>query len=57
MEDRDMGYVTSWGFIIDFLILDAGVLIGWCLRVALTRAQEDVLPVRWYESTGFIGRW
>ncbi len=63
-----MGYLTSWGFIIDFLILDAGVLIGWCLRVALTRAQQN-LPDAGYrptldnsagvplDGTGSIARW
>ncbi len=53
-----MGYLTSWGFIIDFLILDAGVLIGWCLRVALTRAQKgvsDEFPVEVAEGVFIVG--
>ncbi len=53
-----MGYVTSWGFIIDFVILDVGILIGWCLRVGLTRAQQDLPPTSSANTgIGIITRW
>ncbi len=66
-----MGYVTSWGFIVDFVILDAGILIGWCLRVGITRAQAETRAIEHhrkfaphdnftgvpFDGTGSIARW
>ncbi len=37
--------ITAWWLIIVFVALDAGILIGWCLRVALTRAQVETYQV------------
>ncbi len=34
--------MNGWTAFFGFLILDAGVAIGWCLRVALTRAQGEL---------------
>ena len=43
------------GIIIGFLLVTAGFLAGWCARVGLTRAQQN-LPDAKYKN-GLIGRW
>tara|TARA_Y100000310_G_scaffold219808_1_gene221250 strand:+ start:10466 stop:10654 length:189 start_codon:yes stop_codon:yes gene_type:complete len=61
-----MIYVTI-AFIV-FVMLDVGIVIGWCLRAALTRAQKEIRHP-WEQGhfttrregvgggTGFIARW
>ena len=60
--------MNPWSFVIGFILVDVGIVIGWCLRVGLTRAQEG-LPREMsaahvearladYKGTAnFIGRW
>jgi len=47
-------------FLLAFICVDIGVVIGWCLRVALVRAQ-DSLPREIVETRladyNFIARW
>ena len=41
---------------VGFIMLDIGIVIGWCMRVGLTRAQSGTrkLPEAGH---GFIARW
>ena len=36
---------TAWWLLIVWAALCAGTVFGWCWRVALTRAQEDVREI------------
>ena len=44
--------------IVAFIAVDAGILIGWCLRVGLTRAQSGLLFEDGQRDTNsLIARW
>ena len=43
-------------FVVGFLLFDLGILVGWCLRVALVRAQGGVTEPT-AKDAGIIARW
>ena len=49
--------MSLWVLVVGFLVLDVGIVLGWCLKGALVRAQGD-LPTRpTTKSVGQVARW